>query len=209
VRKREDKTILIVDDDITSLTASRKILENEYDVCLAKSANMALSILNNTIIDLILLDFEMPAMSGLDFMNYLQGNAAFNYVPVIFVTSHGTQDIITKAAASGAKDFIVKPVTAKVLLEKVRRAMSEVMPENDRSQLLRWLHLLDIACKAGKSADAEKIAEQLVKAHYNVGTDDQLIEIRNQVRKLNYPIAVEKISDLIKNNLFDKTAKAK
>ena len=61
----EKKSILVIDDDITALTVLRKILEHDFDVSLAKSVEMAWSVLNITVVDLILLDVEMPNISGL------------------------------------------------------------------------------------------------------------------------------------------------
>jgi putative two-component system response regulator len=197
------QAILVIDDDITTLTAMRKMLENHFEVSLAKSAETAWSILNNTLIDLILLDVEMPVMSGLDFMKFLQESASFCYMPVIFVTSHGTPDVIMKAMGTGAKSFIVKPVAPDVLLEKINAVLKDAGPKNVRDSLLRRLHLLEIACKAGKSADVEKLIGELAKMHYNEGTDTLVIEICKNALNLNYTVAVEKIGALIKSNLFE------
>jgi putative two-component system response regulator len=198
------KSVLIIDDDITILTALRKILENDYDISLAKSVEMAWNVLNNTVIDLILLDIEMPNISGFEFMGYLRESASFCYIPVIFVSSHGQPDIILKAKIAGAKQFIVKPVTPDVVLEKVNAVFKDEIQVTGRETLLKKLHLLEIACKTGKSADVEALAEQLGKIQYNVGTDGLLAEIRRNALILNYTVAVEKIGALLKSNLFEK-----
>ena len=199
----EKKTILIVDDDIVSLNAARKILEPLYEISLAKSASMAWNILNSTLIDLVLLDVEMPTLSGLDFINYLRNNAAFHHIPVIFLTSHGTEDILKKAMYSGADGFVVKPVTHAILRGKIQDAFDNTKPVTERGILLQKLHTLDIFCKNGKSADAEKLAEELKKVRYNVGTDKMLKIIHKEVIQLNYSFATEKIDELIKNKLFE------
>ena len=203
----EKSTILVVDDDIVSLNVARKILEPTYEISLAKSASMAWNILNNTLIDLVLLDVEMPALSGLDFIGYLRNNAAFHHIPVIFLTSHGTEDVLKKAMYSGADGFVVKPVSHSVLREKIKSALENAKPITDRGILLQKLHILDIACKTGKSADAEKLAEELKKVRYNVGTDKLLDVISKEVFQLNYSFAIEKIDELIKNKLFEVTRK--
>jgi DNA-binding NtrC family response regulator len=197
------QTVLAIDDDITILTAIRKILENNYEVSLAKSADTALNILNNADIDLILLDVEMPAITGLAFMEFLRENNIFQYIPVIFVTSHAQQDIIVKAKKSGAKGFIVKPISADVILEKVKNVLEESRVKTDRDVLLKKLHLLEVACKTGKTAEADKLISELIKRHYNVGTDEKLIEIGRYIDKLDYALAVEKTGALIKSNLFE------
>jgi len=199
----EKKVILVVDDDIVSLNATRAVLEPAYEISLAKSAAMAWNILNCTLIDLILLDVEMPMLSGLDFIGYLRNNAAFHHIPVIFLTSHGTQDILKKALYSGADGFVVKPVSHNVLQEKIKSVLENAKPVTERGFLLKNLHILDIACKTGKSKEAEKLAEVLSKIKYNVGTDKLLRTICKEVFQLNYSSAIEKIDELIKNKLFE------
>ena len=197
------KSILVVDDDITTLTAIRKILEHNYNISLAKSASQAWEILNNTPVDLILLDVEMPMMSGLDFINYLQSNEVFTHIPIIFVTSHGTQDVLKKAMVSGAKSFIVKPVSEESLIEKIKSVLVKSVPQTDRERLLQKLHLINIACKTENAVELEKVAKDLQKMRYNVGTDTMVNAICKEVSFHNYNAISEKVKELIKNNLFD------
>jgi len=197
------KAILVIDDDVPTLTMIRKILENDYEVSLAKSAPVAWNILNNTLIDLILLDVEMPELSGLDFMKYLQAKPVLNHIPVIFVTSLGTEDTIKKAMTSGAKGFVVKPVASNVLLEKIHSVFNTVDFQSEREKMFQKLHILDIACKTKKQEDAAKLAGELKKTRYNVGTDEMIADICKDILDLNYSEAVEKIGALINNNLFD------
>ena len=203
------KTILAIDDDITLLTLIRKILENDYEVCLAKSADAAWNILNNTGIDMILLDVEMPAVSGFEFMARLRGNSAlyYYYTPVIIVTSHGTKDIIVKAKKSGANGFVVKPVNPEILLDKMKSLFDHGETEelSTRDYILKNLHLMSLACKMGRSAQIERIAEALKFVKYNVGTDDQIIDICHKAMNFEYPSAIRKINALLKNNLYDLT----
>jgi PleD family two-component response regulator len=200
----EKKTILVIDDEIPILTAIQKILTGHFEVCLAKSAEIAVSILNSVPVDLILLDVEMPDVSGLEFMDYLRNNLAFHYIPVIFVTSHGTSDIIIKAKKSGAKDFVVKPVT-QALLERVNAALVPPMFEKTlREQTVIDLHLLELACKAGDRAKTEALAEKLSHIRYNGGSTAQIDDIRQCVKKQNYAAAIEKIEVMFKSNLYDK-----
>jgi len=205
---RERKTILAIDDDLTTLTLIRKILEKDYDVCLAKSADSALYILNNTGVDLILLDMEMPTMSGLDFMGRLREskNHYYNKMPIIFVTSHGTKDILVKVTKSGANDFIVKPVNPKIILQKVaailRHGKKELSPHD---YLLKQLHLMTIACKSGNNARIEKLAAELKTIKYNYGTDSQIDIVCRKALNFDYPAAIRIINTLLKHNLYNTT----
>jgi CheY-like chemotaxis protein len=119
------KIILAVDDMPLNLTAIRTILRDDFDIRLAKSAKMALVMLNTVKADLILVDIEMPEMSGFEFVDQLRNNSGHpeqKDIPVIFVTSHETPDVIEQALARGA-GYVVKPVVPQVLLEKVRSVL--------------------------------------------------------------------------------------
>ncbi|MDR2671328.1 MAG: response regulator [Oscillospiraceae bacterium] len=114
------KIILAVDDMPTNLQILQSLLSDEFSVRLAKSGQMALSALARIQVDLILLDIEMPGLSGFDVMNELQKNPDLRDIPVIFVTAHATRDFIARAAKVGAKDYLVKPFDPQALREKVR-----------------------------------------------------------------------------------------
>jgi DNA-binding NtrC family response regulator len=199
----EKKTVLAVDDDVTILISIRKMLEEYFEVCLAKSADIAWNILNNTMVDLILLDVEMPNITGPAFVDYLQTNNVFQYIPVIFVTSHTDSDTILAAKKAGAKGFIAKPLDVRTLLEKVNAVLTTNDKKPERDILLEKLHLMEIACRTGKGAQVVQLTEELMQVHYNVGTDDNLMEICRDAAKFDYAAALEKIGSLIKNNLYD------
>jgi CheY-like chemotaxis protein len=101
-------------------------LDKFFDVRLAKSGELALSILKNTRVDLILLDIEMPDMSGFEVLEFIKKLPELKDIPVIFVTSHVSTELITRAMKSGVKDYIMKPFEPEVLLRKVYAALNGV-----------------------------------------------------------------------------------
>jgi putative two-component system response regulator len=131
------KTILAVDDIIPCLTMTKQILEPSYDVYLAKSIGSARIILKVVPVDLILLDIEMPGMSGFEFFDFIRDNPKYSVIPVIFVSSHATRDMFVRVMEAGAKDFLVKPVAPQVLLEKVNSFFDETVVEVDREHLVK------------------------------------------------------------------------
>jgi putative two-component system response regulator len=119
------KIILAVDDMPLNLAVIRTILGGEFDIRLARSPVSALALLDRVKTDLVLADIEMPEMSGFEFADRLRNNAdhpEHKDIPVIFVTSHETQDILEQAASRGAA-YVVKPLDPQGLLEKVRAAL--------------------------------------------------------------------------------------
>jgi putative two-component system response regulator len=123
--QKAKKIILAVDDMPLNLTAIKTILHDDFDIRLAKSAGMALVMLDTIKADLILADIEMPEMSGFELVDRLRNNSGHpgqKDIPVIFVTSHETQDIVEQAVSRGA-GYMVKPIVPRVLLEKVNSAL--------------------------------------------------------------------------------------
>jgi CheY-like chemotaxis protein len=121
------KIILAVDDMPLNLAAVKTILHDDFDIRLAKSPVAALAMLNTVKVDLVLVDIEMPEMSGFEFVERLRNNPGHpeqKNIPVIFVTSHEAPDIIERAVSRGA-GYVVKPVVPRILLEKVNSVLAD------------------------------------------------------------------------------------
>ena len=117
------KVILVVDDSSANLQLCKGLLSGEYDVRLAKSGKMALAALSRVRPDAILLDIEMPDMTGFEVMSEIKGNIGLKSIPVIFVTSHASEKLINKAMGNGAVDYLVKPFISDVLFAKISNAL--------------------------------------------------------------------------------------
>jgi diguanylate cyclase (GGDEF)-like protein len=102
--------ILLVDDDVVTIHALSKALQGMGNLHFAKGGHEALRVARTEPIDLILLDAEMPLMSGFQVFEALKADAELAHIPVIFVTSHAEQDIEQAGLALGAADFISKPI---------------------------------------------------------------------------------------------------
>lgn len=131
-------SIMIVDDDRTSLAISKALLEPNYNIILMKSGVQALGYLkNNPAPELILLDFSMPATSGTDVLKALQSDEKFKDIPVIFLTSNSDDKLkIVDGLLSGAVDSIDKPVNPALLKQKVN-AQIAVLQNSRENQSMR------------------------------------------------------------------------
>jgi putative two-component system response regulator len=121
------KIILAVDDMPVNLAAIRNILCNNYDVRPLKSAKTALLLMNTIRPDLILLDVEMPEMSGLEFFDLIRNNSdrpEQKDIPVIFVSSHGIESIAARIKNGGVQDYVIKPVDPVILLKKINSLLN-------------------------------------------------------------------------------------
>ncbi|GBG15494.1 uncharacterized protein NMK_3102 [Novimethylophilus kurashikiensis] len=114
--------ILIVDDDPRNLIALERLLQKvDAEVIAANSGNKALAMTLDHDFVLILLDVHMPDIDGYEVAHLLQGEARTSGIPIIFLTAAYTDDHHKlKAYASGAVDYLEKPINDVVLLSKVR-----------------------------------------------------------------------------------------
>lgn len=115
--------ILIVDDNRSNIKIAQTILENEYRVGAALSGKKALQFLSQAIPDLILLDINMPEMSGFDVMEELKLNEQWRNIPVIFLTANVEPQIEAKCFKMGAVDFISKPFVPEVIKNRINRTL--------------------------------------------------------------------------------------
>lgn len=113
------KIVLAIDDMPEVLQGIGAILQDKYDVRLSRDAASAQSVLEKTKADLILLDFEMPGMSGITFLEKLQKDPVLKDIPVVFITVNRDTALVKKAIKKGAKGYIVKPFPPETLLESV------------------------------------------------------------------------------------------
>jgi len=118
-------TILAIDDSPEILVQINEILSISYNVLLAKSANAATTILSNNKIDFILLDINMPGLNGFDFLSFLKEKSEFREIPVVVISSNSQLMNVSKAVKLGALGYIVKPLNAVNLRDKIYQVFLE------------------------------------------------------------------------------------
>ena len=113
--------ILVVDDTPANLEVITESLAAEsYDVFTAISGERALKQLQNHMVDLILLDVQMPGIDGFETCRQIKESAKIAAIPIIFITALSDTDSIVKAFSLGAADYISKPFREPELLARVR-----------------------------------------------------------------------------------------
>lgn len=122
----ESATLLVVDDEPTNLAAMRTILEPYYRLIFARSGTQALAAARKIQPSLILLDIRMEDMDGYQVCQELKADSTTECIPIIFVTGLNDVGNESQAFSAGAVDYIVKPVSAEVVLARVRTHLSLV-----------------------------------------------------------------------------------
>ena len=116
--------ILAVDDSAANLQLLHGLLNSEYNLRLAKSGRQAIAALSKFRPDIILMDIEMPDLSGFEVMDEIRKNPELVNIPVIFVTSHVDKEYLEKAAEYGAGDYVAKPFDPNVLRSAIQNVLS-------------------------------------------------------------------------------------
>jgi diguanylate cyclase (GGDEF)-like protein len=117
---QEKFSILLVDDDPTVVRVLSHILSKIEPLRFATSGRMALKLARESTPDLVLLDVDMPELSGFDVCKEFKGDPALAQVPIIFITSHESSQLESFGLQLGAVDFISKPPHASLVLARVR-----------------------------------------------------------------------------------------
>ncbi len=117
------KSILLIDDDpVVRSLVSGILRKNGYNVFVAKEGREGIDLAKEKQPDLVITDYQMPGMSGIEVLSKLKEMDAS--LPVIMLTAHGDASLTIKSIQDGAFDFIEKPINAKELLETVKAALS-------------------------------------------------------------------------------------
>ena len=114
------QSILIVDDNTGMVQLMARMLKGVARLRFATRGDEALKLMRESAPDLVLLDAEMPGMSGYEVCEAIRADATLADIPVIFVTGHGETDAEVRGLEAGAVDFITKPVNEALLLARVR-----------------------------------------------------------------------------------------
>jgi len=115
------KNVMVVDDSPTEVHLLREMLsKNGFTVSVVTSGEEAITRAAAEKPDLILMDVVMPGMSGFEATRAITRNPESANIPVIICTTKGQETDKAWGLRQGAKDYIVKPVTEKLLMEKIK-----------------------------------------------------------------------------------------
>lgn len=118
------KTIVVVDDEEITLKTAEFILKQDgYEVVRCLSGMSCLEFLKYQVPDLILLDIEMPIMSGIQTLEIIRSNEPFKNIPVMFLTANSDTETVALASSLGVIDYVIKPFMPQELLDRVRKIL--------------------------------------------------------------------------------------
>ena len=122
-------SVLVVDDASFIRDLVKKCLRNYFPGIKIEDAvngKKAQAILAREAFDLVLCDWEMPEMSGLELLTWCRGQEALKSMPFVMVTSRGDKENVVQAIQAGVSGYVSKPFTNEQLLTKVKQALNKV-----------------------------------------------------------------------------------
>ena len=128
----QNKKILIVEDDEIYSSILQSILEEVgYRVFCECEGNKGLKRMAVTQPDYVLLDYELPDMTGLDFLKTVKSSNLLRHIPIIMLTGHNDRELVKKSILGGSKAFIVKPANREIILSKLQAVSSRTADQKD------------------------------------------------------------------------------
>jgi len=131
------KVIFVVDDKDTNLSMAKEALKEQYRVMTLPSAAKMFALMQKITPDLILLDIEMPEMDGFEALKILKSSDIHANIPVIFLTSMKDSTVEAKGFQMGVVDFVSKPFSAPVLVNRIKSHLDIDELIRERTQQLQ------------------------------------------------------------------------
>ena len=165
--------ILIVDDEPLIRKSLYEILRIEgYGVQMAESAEEAIKLLNRNRIDVVLTDFKLPQMTGLDLLSEIKTKSPHS--EVIMITGYGTIESAVEAMKKGAYDYITKPINdneIKIVINKIVEK-KQLLNENESLKKIlakeRRNSFCDLIGSSGKMQEVYRIIDSVASSNATI-----------------------------------------
>ena len=187
---RESKPeVLIVDDSRMNREILSEMLGSGYKITEAENGEECITALQQrgTGISLILLDIVMPVADGFTVLNYMTRNHRIEDIPVIMISSEGSEETIRRAYEMGASDYISRPFDSRVVCRRVANMIKLYSKQKNLTKL---------------------VTEQINKKEKNnrmmIRILSQIVEFRNS-ESGSHVLNIEKLTEMLMNRLIHKT----
>lgn len=167
------RKILIVDDDIVTLKIIKKYLQDKFEVVTESSGYKLIEKKDTYEVDLILLDYDMPIVSGLQTYEDIKKHHRLKNIPVVFMTGVYSPHIMSEVMQAGAVDCIVKTDDKNAIIASLDRAIDESAKREVRH---------DVLVLEGNVKNLKSIRDALENDVFNVRAVQTVIEVAQVLR---------------------------
>lgn len=130
---RKEKILIVDDDRVVQSLLGRILTLDNYEVESMRTAEEAIIALEKDKFDAMILDLELPGMSGIEFLDRLPQK--YNDMPLIILTAHGSLDSAIRAIRFKVSDYLLKPVKREDVLKSIKKAIIENrIEQNEKSK---------------------------------------------------------------------------
>ncbi len=203
-KEKNKGRLLVVDNDSKTLKLLELRLKNDgYQTTVCDNGRQALQLLNQVRPELILVDVNMPGMSGLEVLSEVKLKA--QDIPVVIITAYSSEEIAVEAMKKGANDYIIKPFNSKEISQVIKENIEKGRILRNRNRLLEKLETssTDLTSKIEELEkynreliDSIKIKSEILADLENTNYQLRELSIRDGLTKLyNHAYFQERLSE--------------
>lgn len=123
------KVLTVDDSKLVRMLVSRAFASYDCQLLEASDGAQCLNVARESRPDLILLDYTMPVMDGLETMTQLRADSQLRTIPVVMLTAEASREVVAQLAALGVRDYLVKPFKPEMIIDR----LSRILPLNSKS----------------------------------------------------------------------------
>jgi sigma-B regulation protein RsbU (phosphoserine phosphatase) len=183
-----DKILIVEDDKYTRRIIEKLLNKNNYEVHSAVNGKEALTIIEEIMPKVIITDWNMPVMNGLELCKIVKKNPKLKTIYFILFTAKISVDDRVEGLDSGADDFLIKPTENEELLAHVRTGIRVVNLQQELSKIEHDKAIVEMACTIG-----HKLSNPLNSLTFSLNSlQDKLT--RKELKLLNEEFSIVKLS---------------
>ncbi|MDD3078816.1 MAG: two-component regulator propeller domain-containing protein [Paludibacter sp.] len=188
-----DITVLIVEDNNDLLEILEKRLSYEFEIFKALDGKEALEILEENDVDIVVTDYVMPGMDGVELTKYMKKEIGFSHIPVIILTAKQNKEDKITGFEAGADVYITKPFETDSLIANIkslvrnRRKISALFPSKDNIKLSQFTY---------NSVDKDFLEKAIKVVEENIKTSDFNTTDFYQTMNMSQPTLYRKIKSI-------------
>jgi len=211
MNERGKSKVLIIDDETANIIALTNILSQDYDILASKNGRDAITLAEEHMPEVVLLDVLMPDMDGYEVINELKSSEKTQHIPVIFITGLDNIEAEKKGLALGAADYIPKPFHSDIVKLRVQiqiKLVNHIRALEERDEMERQLNLIKeleaglIAAKEDAESQRE-IAEHSsrAKSEFLSRMSHEMLTPMNAVMGMLQVIKIRGVPENIKGSI--------